>query len=220
MLEQMTRLIARTLAGVAAVPLTAMVALACVTPITLSGLLYLLGCGLVVAGTLTASWRRHSYRWIGRTGCLLLAMVAAARLWSTAQSSTVTILTLPAHGRARWINRLIDEQDVALVGARVLAIARLTTPRERHDLVPVLARAYRLMRAAEGPVPSPFVSTYLNREHPNAFDAVVIEPLAGRSTQAGVIFLHGFTGNFTLPCWLVARAVRTSGAVTECPSVG
>src|SRR5262249_43996698 len=72
----------------------------------------------------------------------------------------------------------------------------------------------------EGSPPSPFLSTYLGLEHPQAFDAVVVEPGTPQPAQVGVIFLHGFAGNFTMPCWLLAQAARPIGAVTICPSVG
>ena len=204
----------------AAIPLGVLVVVACVTPITPSGRLYLLAYALVVVGALAAPWWPATYRTIMGAGLLLLCLVATARLWSAGSGRTLSMLTLPDHSSARWANRLVDEQDVALVGTRLLTFARMLTPRENRDLLPAMARAYRQMRAAEGATPSPFVSTYLNREHPTAFDTIVIEPRAGRAAEVAVVFLHGFTGSFTLPCWLVAQAAGAIDAVTMCPSVG
>jgi pimeloyl-ACP methyl ester carboxylesterase len=65
---------------------------------------------------------------------------------------------------------------------------------------------------------SPFLTTYLNQQHPGAFDAVIAEPGSGRPPKSGIIFLHGFGGNFTLQCWLIARAADHIDALTVCPS--
>ena len=214
----------RTLACIcgllAAIPAGVLVGLALITPITPWGALYLLGFVLLVAGALSAPWRRRRYRGMARAGLALLILIVCARLVFAAGGPTTTMLTLPGPGQPRWVNRLLDEQDVALFGERLLAPWGMITPREDQDLLPALHAAYGAMRAAEGSPPSPFLSTYIGREHPQAFDAVVVEPGTTQPAQVGVIFLHGFAGNFTMPCWLLAQAARPIGAVTVCPSVG
>src|SRR5215211_5367865 len=65
---------------------------------------------------------------------------------------------------------------------------------------------------------SPFLATYLNQQYPNNFDLVVAEPTSGTTPKRGIIFLHGFGGNFTVQCWLVAKAGYQIDAVTVCPS--
>jgi pimeloyl-ACP methyl ester carboxylesterase len=79
--------------------------------------------------------------------------------------------------------------------------------------------AYVAMREAEGETPSPVIDTLLGRQGPDAFDAVVIEP-RGNDPRAAVVFLHGYGGNFTVACWLMAEAARAVDAVTVCPSTG
>jgi pimeloyl-ACP methyl ester carboxylesterase len=67
---------------------------------------------------------------------------------------------------------------------------------------------------------SPFITTYLNQQHPDSFDAVIAGPASGMHPRSGIVFLHGFGGNFTLQCWLFAQAGDRIGAVTVCPSTG
>ena len=216
----MLRAIAFLLALAGALPLLALVALAVVTPITRWGWLYLLGgCLLVIAG-LIAPWGGRRALAFGSTGLVLVVLVAGLRVVRAGGGTSTTMVTLPGRTSAPWIARLIDEQDVALAGARLLPRLRLFTARESLDLVPAMARSYRSMRSAEGSTPSPFVRTYLGRQRPEAFDTVVVEPASGRAASTAVVFLHGYTGNFTLPCWLVAQAARAIDAITVCPSVG
>jgi len=214
------RTLACVLGLLAAIPACVLVAFAFITPITLWGVLYLLGLVLLVAGALSAPWRRRRYRGLARAGLVLMLPTAGARLAFAAGSPATTMITLPGPGQPRWANRLLDEQDVALLGERVLASWGIISAREDQDLLPAMYGAYRAMHAAEGSPPSPFLSTYLGRERPQAFDALVVEPGTPQPARVGVIFLHGFTGNFTMPCWLFAQAVRPIGAVTVCPSVG
>ena len=112
--------------------------------------------------------------------------------------------------------RLFDEQDISRTGALVLRELWDLKGAEREALVPAMHDTYVEMRREAGTVASPAVDTFLGRQGPKAFDAVVIEPSG--APRAGVIFLHGFAGNFVLECWLVAKAARTIGAVTVCPS--
>jgi pimeloyl-ACP methyl ester carboxylesterase len=204
----------------AAFPLGVLVGLALTTPITFWGALYLLGAMLLVAGALSAPWRRKRYRGLVRASLALLLLIAGARVALATGGPTTTMLRLPGPGQPRWLNRLLDEQDAALFGERVLAPWGMISPREDQDLLPSMHAAYQAMGAAEGSLPSPFLSTYLGRQGAQAFDAVVVEPGTTQPAQTGLIFLHGFAGNFTMPCWLLAQAARPIGAVTVCPSVG
>jgi pimeloyl-ACP methyl ester carboxylesterase len=86
-------------------------------------------------------------------------------------------------------------------------------------LADAMYAGYQAMGAEQALSPSPFARTYHNLQRPEAFDAVVIESTEAQP-EPGVIFLHGFTGNFTMPCWLVAQAVQPIGGLTVCPSVG
>jgi pimeloyl-ACP methyl ester carboxylesterase len=125
--------------------------------------------------------------------------------------------TLPGDRSVRWLGLLVDEQDMSLVGVRGIAWDWGLAPAERTRLLSSMHDAYVAMRESEGTTPSPVVDTLLDRQGPDGFDAVVIEPRE-RDPQAAVVFLHGYAGNFTLTCWLVAEAARAVDAVTVCPS--
>jgi pimeloyl-ACP methyl ester carboxylesterase len=191
------------------------------TPITPSGALYLIGAAITAAGAITAPWRQSRFRGITRAGVLLICLVAGTRLVVAARSTMVTLFTLPGPSSTRWLDRLVDERDVALFGQQAAFLMGVgLSPREHEGLMPALQAAYAAMNAANGTTSSPFLSTYLNRQHPGAFDTVWIEPPRGGSARTAVVFLHGFTGNFTVQGWLLSRAAAKIGAVTVCPSVG
>ncbi len=217
----MARRLAQLAGGVAALPLGVLVAAATITPITWSGAFYLLGSVLAAAGGLTAPWRVQRYRGLARAGILIITGVAVTRLLGLGASPSLRLMTLPQQGEARWLNRLLAEQDVALFGERVLLMSRtFLTPREAEGLIPALHTAYVGMQATDGATFSPFLSTYLGREQPTSFDVIVAEPRGKQPPTVAVVFLHGFTGNFTVQCWLVAQAAREVDALTVCPSVG
>jgi pimeloyl-ACP methyl ester carboxylesterase len=109
---------------------------------------------------------------------------------------------------------------------------RLVTQREAENAVPAFLAPYQEIRNQTGSMPSPFAATYLFLQRPGAFDAIIVEA-GGPGTQgnsgeligtqeergeAAVIFLHGFAGNFTLQCWLFAKAASAAGMMTICPS--
>ncbi|HEY2517341.1 MAG TPA: hypothetical protein VGI39_40990 [Polyangiaceae bacterium] len=178
---------------------------------SLSGWLIVLAAALVATGMVSA--RR---RGITRAGLALLGLVFATRLAFVGGGGT-SLVTLPGPSGHRWLGRVIDEQDVSLLGARVVGLTWKLPPAERAALVPAMHDAYVAMRASEGTTASPVLDTLLGRQHPEAFDAIVIEPRSS-PPRAAVIFLHGYGGSFTLECWMMAEAARAIDAVTVCPS--
>ncbi len=82
-------------------------------------------------------------------------------------------------------------------------------------LLPDAMRAgYDEMAREEGALPSPVLATYLGLERPGASDAIDFE----HAGADAVVFLHGYAGNFTMSCWLFARAAARAGLATDCPS--
>jgi hypothetical protein len=171
-------------------------------------------------------WRRRAnrpaqiqpvHRWVTLVGLGLILMVARARVVLVSNHSGVALATLPGGG-SRWLNRLIDEQDVTHFALRPLLAAGLVTPAEIEDVWPAFHEPYRAIRAADGLTPSPFLATYLGWQRPQAFDALFIYPEGEQPARAAVIFLHGFAGNFTLQYWLVGEAGRAAGVLTVFPS--
>jgi pimeloyl-ACP methyl ester carboxylesterase len=157
---------------------------------------------LSVALFAVAAWRRRRNWALVAGGVLLAAMIA--RLVSAARGET---LTLTNGDGARWLARLVDERDLAVWGARIVP---LRDP-ERSRVPAALALAYDEMHAVEGDAPSPVVPTYLGLS-----DVIVVETRG--QPKGALIFLHGFGGNFDLPCWQMARAAPE--LVTFCPSLG
>jgi hypothetical protein len=76
----------------------------------------------------------------------------------------------------------------------------LVSPREDDQLVATLYRHYIAMRQEDATPLSPFLSTALALQQPDRFDTIVVVPTQSVAPRVGVIFLHGFGGNFTLQC--------------------
>jgi predicted esterase len=163
-------------------------------------------------------WGRRSAVLFFAGSALILGVITVRMLFPPSGSRFV-LTTLPGQTGPRWLNRIFDEQDVVLFGARVGAqLGIMISPAEENSLFSTLYQTYGEMRS-QGVTPlSPFLTTYLNQQRPSGFDAVIAEPASGISPRSGIIFLHGYGGNFTLQCWLVAQAGDRTGAMTVCPS--
>jgi len=210
--------IARGLSLVLIAPIVILIVLVAITPLTISGTLYLIGTIALVIGIWGLIW---GYRRLGRVlwlGFGLIFIIAVIRLLLLNRGGRIKLLILPDQSTLCLLDCLIDEQDASLVSTRVLPLIGWILPAERDGLLDAMYAGYAGMAKSQALVPSPFVRTYLNLQHPNAFDVVVIEPENNQAIQTGLIFLHGFTGNFTMPCWLVAQAAPDM--LTVCPSVG
>jgi hypothetical protein len=215
------RLLARTV-GFAFLAAVAVLALLGVSaPWSPSGW-FILGT-VAMAAVALAIKEQRARRGLGLAAAALLVILLVVRMVG-AGDGMIAMRTLPRGDSARWLARLVDEQDLALAGARVLAARWRLPADERGRLVPAMHEAYVDMRRDDVVSPSPVLDTFLGRQTPSAFDALVIEPRAEPKPSVpmkfGVIFLHGYAGSYTLECWLVARAAREIGAVTVCPATG
>jgi pimeloyl-ACP methyl ester carboxylesterase len=215
----MLRIVLALVGVIAAIPVGWLLILLPTTPITLSGALYLGMSLLLVLGALTAPLRRHRARGVCRVGILALLLLIAVRLAVPARGESTTLTVLPTNSGVRLLNRLFDEQDIALFGERIaLHLGALVSPREDDQLIDTLYRHYTAMRQEDATPLSPFLSTALALQQPDRFDTIVVAPTQSVAPRVGVIFLHGFGGNFTLQCWLFAHALQPSGITTFCPS--
>jgi len=195
-------------------------ALALITPITTSGIFYLSGLGLIGLAGLLSPWQGRKARfplWIGAT---IFLLTAGTRLVTTNGNDQLYVVTLPGERSARWVNRFVDERDLTMFGTRILPFVGWILPGEAVGAIPAFQAAYSEIYEVGGNVPSPVAATYLWMQRPHAFDAVVVEPNGNNAPKAGTVFLHGFTGNFLMECWLFAKAAREAGLLTICPSVG
>lgn len=164
-------------------------------------------------------------RWPGSTlvGAVALAQVCAVHLVVADEGDHLRAapvpVPVPGAGQGRVVDRLVEEQDVVLSAAPLLGPMKLVPRGEGAGLTDGLRREYARMRAVEGTAPSPFASTVLGLDGRESFDLMWHE-VAGRRSDVGVVFLHGFGGSFALPCWEVASAAARAGMETACPSIG
>ena len=200
-----------------AIPVLALTALALVTPVTISGGLYLLAGALLAVGLILAPWQPRAF-WVAFCGLIVMLAVAGVRFSLTRnEDSRLKVIVLPAAKETRLINALIDERDSLLFGELIMHLMGGVSSLEHKDIHPALSAAYQEATVANGVFPSPILSTYLGLQKPAAFDAVMVEPRIGQPST-GIVFLHGFMGNVAIQCWQIAQAVDRIGALTVCPS--
>lgn len=216
----------RMLGWFAALPYVFVLILVLTGPATWSGILYVLAMGAMVFGLATLPrldqdgnpleapvGKRKRPRGITRAGFAVIGLVAFVRCFTAARGETMAMPD--AHGdSARFAGRIVDESDVAVAGTRVLVASGMLRD-DAAELPTAMRSAYADMRKEEGDLPTPVIGTYLGLQRSSEFDVLMVEPPKAASRDAAVIFLHGFAGNFDLPCWQIARAAQV---LTACPS--
>jgi hypothetical protein len=210
------RRVAAVLGALLGIPAVPLALLAATTPVSAVGFLYILGALVTLAGLVSAPWRKTRRRGVTRAGLALLATAMLARLVAAGHGKTVS-MTRGDSASAALVDRLLPEADVAVTAARAVIWTGMLPANDTQGLVPTLKGAFATMSRAEGSTPSPVVLTALGRQTPDAFDTIEV-PAPVPDAHAAVLFLHGFGGNFTLQCWMVAEAARRAGAATFCPS--
>lgn len=218
----MFRYILCMLGTLLALPILVFIVLAFVLPITPSGIGYLAGSALAIAGLILAPWTRRSWIVLIISGVVLVALVASVRLILAGQDTTrnVSMITLPEGKEARWVNYVIDEQDSLIFGESLFHLIGGDSSNEHKNTASALYTAYSEMKAGQKIFPSPFLSTYLSLQRSGHFDAIVMEPEVNDLPEFAVVFLHGYMGNVTGQCWEIAQAVKIFGGLTVCPSTG
>lgn len=219
------RLLLKTFAILALFPYLGVVFLLMTGAASWSSIAYVAAAGVLLGGLVTLpgpavrSTRRRP-RGLSRGAVIAIAGIAVVRGVVAGEGRSVRMGdgsggARGGMGSARFVDRLVDEGDVAVAGTRVL-VAGGVLHDDSRELPSAMANAYGAMRREEGDVPSPFVATYLGLQRSAAFDLLMIEPEG--TARSAVVFLHGFAGNFDLPCWQIARAVAKANTVTACPS--
>lgn len=174
----------------------------------------LLGVGLVRSPS-----RRPSTRGVATpAGVVLWTAWIVVRAFLGGEGVHAHAVTMPGPRSTRMIDRLFEERDAAILGARLLTVSGGSAAPELTTFAPLLTSGYERMESALGTtMGSAVLSTYLGRDHGGEFGAFVIEPPEGEA-RGSVVFLHGLGGNFLLFCWEVARAASEAGMRTICPS--
>jgi pimeloyl-ACP methyl ester carboxylesterase len=201
-------------------PMAAVTVLVFDLPVTISGIGYMLGCLLAISGLIMAPWTGKYASILISSGILVIAIVAGSRLVMARgnDNSDLRLVTLPTGTGARWINQIIDEQDLLIFGEAIFHRIGGDSPGEHEGLTAAFQTSYSTIRATQRNYASPVLSTYLNLQQPAAFDTVIIEPTTPRNGEIAIIFLHGYMGNVTAQCWEIAQAAAKIGAITVCPS--
>jgi len=181
------------------------------------GLVQWLATATLGVGLVTAPFRRMRSWGPSRTGLLLLVATLLARVVGGGFSPHARLLVLPQAQEARIVDRLFEERDAAILGARLFTWGHLVSAPEFPTLAPLLVDGYDDMEIELGHrMGSVVLSTLLGHDTGDAFAAFVIEP--DGEPRGSVVFLHGYAGNFILYCWQVAVAARAAGMRTICPS--
>ena len=207
------RTLARLLALVPLLVAAAFFAWVVTAPASVSGVAYASSLLLVTAALLFE--RTETRRRIRVVGAGLLALTVGSRV-AFAEHGRGLRMGTPTEHDARWIDRVIDEEDLAVNGARMVGWTAFAHDPDVPSLAHVMHVAYARMRAEQGSTPSPVVATYIGLEAPGADDTLEIGDV--EHAAGVVVFLHGYAGSFTLPCWVVSRAARDAGFATVCPS--
>ena len=190
------------------------------TPISSIGILYLLAYLLIALGLVCAPWWARRSPLFMLAGSTIAAVTMTARLIAPPTGTQIYMMTLPAQSGPRLVNRILNEQDAVMFGSQVGPYIGFISPAEQKSLIPEFSHVFNEMKNLGATPLSPFLATYLKMERPDAFDTVMAEPISDKAPTIGIIFLHGYGGNFTVQCWLVAKAAHGIGAVTLCPSTG
>lgn len=168
--------------------------------------------------TLTIAGASLGKRWAPRlagAGAVLLVLTVVVRVGSAARGDSLTMRTGTAPG-ARVVDRLLDEEDLSVSAARTIQLTHFMHDPDVEVLPGEMSAGYRRMRAEQGDFPSPVVATYLGLQSRAAYDDLEIGDVDAASGV--VIFLHGWAGSFSLPCWEVSRAAARVGMATVCPA--
>ena len=170
--------------------------------LTASGVAYVLAPVIALAGL---GLRKKRVAW---AGVALFAATLIVRLVGAGAGNQ-----LEMRGGS-FLARVVDEGDLAITASRAIVITGFLPGGDTRTLVPDMQRAYVRMHASEGSFPSPVADTYLRDDG----GTMEIDPPGVASPKRAVVFLHGFAGSFSIPCWQVAQTARRVDAITVCPA--
>ena len=206
---------ARSLGILLAIFAAPLALLSVTTPVSTTGLAYVFGTMIALAGMITAPRRATRMKGITRAGLGLIALTALFRVAFAGHGKSVTMTR--GEGGTPILDRLLPESDVATTSARAVILTGMLPANDTKDLVPTLRASFAQMEDEEGSTPSPIVRTTLGLQTQAKYDVIEIPSALPHATDA-VLFLHGYGGNFTLQCWAIAKAAKLANASTFCPS--
>jgi len=185
-----------------------------------TSLFRLLCAGVLIAVVAVAYPRRLAYR----VHLLIIGSIVTVTATVITSRTTVwnyTPLTgMPGSALGRDMASWIRERDAVVTGIRVLRILQGITPQEMEGLEPAIMKAYEEFEASIGVVASPMLTSITLGSLVGTPDSLVFELPSSAEQNGTVVFLHGTGGNWSLGCWLVARAAARAHFETVCPSAG
>lgn len=143
--------------------------------------------------------------------------VVLGMLWflapAAANAQSLEAISLPDGDR---VSAPADsEAEASFVAMSMPMILDRVPAAERPGLPERIAAAYQRMHDRLGPQPSVWATSVQGRAESSSPPALI----AAGDGDLAVVFLHGYGGNFTWPCALVAEAAAPVGATTICPSL-
>ncbi len=150
---------------------------------------------------------------------VLLTLTAAPEAGTPDPWPPIWMVRLPAGAKALEEPPPATERETVLAGVPFAANSGMLPQQETPRLAEALEAAYTELDAERGPFPTPVFHTLAGQQTPEGFDVLVLPPRKDAHPRAAALFLHGFGGNFTLQCWLFARAASEAGLLTVCPSM-
>src|SRR5258706_9284637 len=188
----------------------------------LSGWSAALGAGLaaLALGCSASALRMAAAPRLLGAGAALLLAPWLVRSFTVKGSERVRLTVLPDDSGPRLLSKLYPERDGTLLAAKLLGATHPLRDVESAQLPEILDQAFARTEPLSSEVPTPAIDTYLGLQSPSQFDTLLVLPPPGRvASDAALVFLHGYAGNFYLYCWEVAQAAAVANLVTLCPSM-
>jgi pimeloyl-ACP methyl ester carboxylesterase len=145
----------------------------------------------------------------------LLLVLALISVPEGALAQELRAIHLPDGGASAEAGTTAEELSLVRLG--VAHAGRRIPTGERPGLAATMEVAYARMHERVGAQPSVLAASHSVPQTAGSFDALIGEPARARF---GVVFLHGYGGNFTWPCHAVAEVVMAEGGAILCPSQG
>jgi hypothetical protein len=178
------------------------------------------GLGLVALGGAARAMGLASATRLLGAGAALVVAPWLVRSIAVRGSERARLTLLPDDGGPRLLSKVYPERDGTLLAAHWLGKTSQLDDDEAAQLPEILQQAFERMDPSADDVPTPAIGTYLGLQSAEHFDTLVLRPPPGRvASDAALIFLHGYAGNFYVYCWEVAQAAAAANLMTLCPSL-
>src|SRR5215471_14215793 len=100
------------------------------------GIVYLAGYFLFVVGLIASPWWSRHAAIISSAGIAILLISLGIRIFFPPSGSLMNLITLPGGTHPRLLNRIFDEQDMVLFGAKIAPSIGFVSQREYQSLIP------------------------------------------------------------------------------------